>query len=134
MEFVVRTRDEHCEPHVHVYHLGQGWELRIFFSYISPQVTGIELRHGRVPARSMVQIVISKVTRHLDKARELFWRAAHTVCLDNRYVLVVAGVVRAAQRETAGAVRIRVARYIPSDRTLEFSVHGDAGVLLARCP
>ena len=132
IDIVIRTRDEHCEPHVHVFHAGQGWELRVFFSYVSDQIIDIELLHGRTPRQTVVQAVMDKVIDHLDKARELFWEAVRTVCLDNKYI-VVNGVAQEAGRETAGAVLVRTARYLPASKSIEYWISG-AIPLIARCP
>lgn len=134
IEIVVRTRDEHCEPHVHVYHLGQDWELRVFFSYVSDQIMDIELLHGHTPKQGVVQAIMDKVIDHLDKARELFWQAVGTVCLENQYILVVNGVAQAARQETTDAMRVTAARYIASTQSIEFEVHGTTTRQTAKCP
>jgi hypothetical protein len=131
---VVRTRDEHCEPHVHAYHAGQGWEIRVYFSYVSDRIIELELIYGRVPGQSVVQAIMDKVIDNLDKARELFWNAVQTVCLDNKYIVVVRGVAHSARQATAGAVLVTTASYLGASRSIEYMTPGEAQPLIAKCP
>jgi hypothetical protein len=134
IEIVIRTRDEHCEPHVHVFHTGQDWELRVFFSYVSRQITDVELLHGRVPRQAIVQAVMNKVIDNLDRVREVFWDAVQTVCLDNKYIAVVNGVAQTARREAADALRVETARYLADVKSIECTLRGRAVPLIVKCP
>lgn len=133
IDVVVRTRDEHCEPHVHAFHIGEGWELRIFFSYVSDQIIDVDLLHGKAPKQATVQAVMDTVIDHLDKARKLFWSAVRNVCLDNQYIVVVKGVARSATHSAKGAVLVKTARYIAALQSIECHVGGTAP-LIAKCP
>jgi hypothetical protein len=82
----------------------------------------------------MVQAIMNKVIDHLDKARELFWQAVHTVCLDNQFILVVNGIAQTARQGAADSVQVRAARYIPFTKSIEFEAHGNTKLLLAKCP
>jgi hypothetical protein len=71
IDIVVRTGDEHCEPHVHAFHESEGWELRIFFSFVTPHIVEVDLYHGTAPKEKVVQACMNKVIDMLDKARQL---------------------------------------------------------------
>jgi hypothetical protein len=43
----LKTRDEHCPPHVHIGHRGEGWEAKIGFSYIDDTVSVMEIYPSR---------------------------------------------------------------------------------------
>lgn len=134
IDIVIRTRDEHCEPHVHAFHIGQGWELRVFFSYVSDEIIEIELLHGKSPKQAVVQEIMNKVIDHLDGARELFWEAVGDTCLNNKYIVVVKGVVRSALPATTNAVLVKTASYLPAKKSIEYKVSGSAVPLIAKCP
>lgn len=133
IDVVIRTRDEHCEPHVHAFHVGQGWELRVFFSYVSDEIIDVELLHGKLPKQAVVQTIMDKVIDHLDKAREFFWDAVHNVCLDNQYIVVANGVARSATQDIKDAVLVKTARYIPTSGSIECRVSSTTP-LIAKCP
>jgi hypothetical protein len=134
VNIVVRTRDEHCEPHVHAYHTGQGWEMRLYFSYVSGQSIELELIYGRVPSQTVVQRIMDKVIDNLDKARELFWDAVQTVCLENKHITVVNGIAHPAQPGDAGAILVKKASYLRASKSIEYQTPGSTRPLIARCP
>ena len=133
IDIVIRTRDEHCEPHVHAFHTGQGWELRVFFSYVSDEIIGVELCHGKMPEQTLVQSGMNKVIDHLDEALELFWGAVRNVCLDNKHIVVEKGVARTAMPNARGAVLVKTARYIVASKSIEYEISGTTP-LIAQCP
>ena len=134
IDIVVRTRDEHCEPHVHAFHAGQGWELRVFFSFVSDQIIDIEPLHGNMPKQTVVQAVMNKIIDHLDKARELFWDAVRNVCLDNKHIVIVDGIAHEAGPQTLGAVLVKTARYIAAAQSIECTASGATTPFIAKCP
>ena len=134
IEIVVRTRDEHCEPHVHAFHEGEGWELRIFFSFVTPHIVDVERYHGAAPKEGVVQACMNKVIDLLDKLRKLFWDAVQTVCLDNKFVAVVNGVVQPVSSKTPGALRVRMARYDAKEESIELTARGLARPIIGKCP
>ncbi len=134
IDIIVRTRDEHCEPHVHVLHEGDGWELRIYFSFATSQIEELELYHGTAPKEKIVQACMDKVIDNLDKARELFWDAVQNVCLDNKFIAINSGVIQVADSKSPGAVQIKTARYVAKTKSIEYTVQGDSIVYTGKCP
>jgi hypothetical protein len=101
-QIVVRTRD-HCDTHVHAIHMAEGWELKIYFSYVDTVVKPqLPAKKGK-PKNSQIQQCMNIVTDELDKCRRLFWLAMQCVCLDNQYVKLMDGEIHVAKANTTGA-------------------------------
>jgi len=139
VEVRVLTRNEHCEPHVHAYHEGDGWELKIFFSYVTDQIGGVQLEAGTLPKRRVVQDCIDAVFDKLDDCRAQFWEATESrdlyCCLKNQYVQITQnGFVVPAAPNVTGAMLVKTAKYLPDERSIEFSIAGQAKKYTGRCP
>ncbi len=134
IDIVVRTRDEHCEPHVHAFHEGDGWELRIYFSYVTDEIIEVDLYEGSAPAAKVIQACMDKVTDCLDKARKLFWDAVQKVCLDNKVVEVVDGVIQVPAKKPTNPLVVSSAKYVSKNKSIEFTVKGSTQSYIARCP
>jgi len=134
IEIVVRTRDEHCEPHVHAFHMGEGWELRIYFSFVTPQIVEVELYHGITPREKVVQACMNRVVDMLDKVRRLYWEAVQTVCLDNKFVAIVNGEIRPSNSKSPGALRVKAARYDVKKKSVEVTAQGLIQPIVGKCP
>jgi hypothetical protein len=134
IDIVVRTRDEHCEPHVHAFHDGEGWELRIYFSFVTPRIIEVDVYHGVAPKQKIVQECMNKVTDNLDKARKLFWEAVKTVCLDNKFVVVVNGEVQPSNSSVPGALRVKTASYNVAQKAIFISAQGIQQPVIGKCP
>lgn len=139
IEIRVLTRNEHCDPHVHAFHEGEGWELKIFFSFVSEAIGPIELEAGKRPKRPVVQNCVDAILDNLDEARKQFWEATESrnlhCCLGNQYVRIDDdGYVVAAAKQSAGAMLVKTARYVASSKALEFTVEGQAKKQSGKCP
>lgn len=80
----VLTRNEHCPPHVHVG--SADWEARFKFSFWHDDVCLWDV----VPVQSTPRVNMLENLRqtllrpaNLRKAREAWWKACSTVCLDH---------------------------------------------------
>jgi len=133
-KIVVRTRDEHCDPHVHAFHEGEGWELRIFFSYVSSTVMPELPPLAGSPSARQVQACMDKVTDRLDACREAFWKAVQNVCLRNRYVVLRGGYVLEAHAATPGALKVTAAHYVAAANLIEFRAQGKIQTFAGMCP
>lgn len=112
----LRTRDEHCPPHVHIGHKGQGWEAKIGFSYVSDQVTVMEVysAQGR-PTTATLNAVLAEVSANLLRCREKWPQVVPDLHLDNRWVMVAKdGKVKLLQEYKPGARQIHTAEYAPA--------------------
>lgn len=70
IRIVFRTPD-HCPPHVHAFNKAQQWEFRVFFSYISTEIT-FEIKFG-TPKKSHIENVMNYVLNNLPKFRKNWW-------------------------------------------------------------
>ena len=121
---VIKTRNEHCEPHVHAYNVQQNWEFKVFFSFISvtaPAIVGkfFKIIAGK-PTKKQLEEVIDEVYFNLAIYRRAWWSAVGKVCLSNQYVVVVDGFLRESMPATRGAVRIHSASFNPSTAEIHF--------------
>jgi hypothetical protein len=81
---VILTRNEHCPPHVHVG--DSDWEARFKFSYWHDTVClwdVVPAKNG--PTAALLEQIRQVLTRpaNLRRARQLWWKASRTLCLDN---------------------------------------------------
>ena len=139
IEVRVLTRDEHCEPHVHAFHEGKGWELKIYFSFVSDQIGKAELEAGTRPKQKVVQKCMDSVFENLDECRHQFWEATRHrdlhCCLGNQYVMIDQdGSACGATAQTPGAMRVNTAQYLANDKSIEFTVQGQTKTFTGRCP
>ncbi|GLQ86500.1 hypothetical protein GCM10007898_00660 [Dyella flagellata] len=108
----VLTRDEHCPPHVHV---GPAeWSARFKFSFWHNSVCLWDV----VPVRSKPSVKVLEGLRqalmkpaHLRKAREAWWSAIQTMCLEDLQWDVHLQEVVSSKARRAGAVNIQSASF-----------------------
>ena len=140
---VIKTRNEHCEPHVHAYNVQQNWEFKVFFSFISVTARAIVGKFFKViagkPSKKQVEEVINDVYFNLDTYRRAWWSVVGKVCLSNQYVVAVDGFLMEAMPGTRGAVRAHSASFNPSTAEIHFDFypHGSREMKIsgsARCP
>ncbi len=133
----VLTRDEHCPPHVHVMHRGEGWEIKVYFSFAehgqgSYRVEAVA--HGGMPSIGRVNTVINLIARGRRDCRRKWWKYLATVCLRNQWLEVDAtGVVRFAAPNSPNAAVANVAAYEPATDEVSF-VTTTRQVRRGRCP
>jgi hypothetical protein len=122
----VLTRNEHCGPHVHVFHEGEAWELRIFFSFASDRILKVQLEAGALPKRKVVQKCMDAVIDNLDECRRQFWEGVGLdCCLVNQHVVIDKdGYIWETTADAAGALRVSKARYLADRCSLELTAHG----------
>ncbi|MBF0306116.1 MAG: hypothetical protein HQL41_10770 [Alphaproteobacteria bacterium] len=110
---VLRSRDEHCPPHVHVGHKGEGWEAKIRFSYVDDSVSLMEVypMRGR-PSVATINAVMAEVRADLAICRSAWSAVVGDLDLVNRWFDVPAqGKVALLARRTKEAKRVRSASY-----------------------
>ena len=133
----VLTRDEHCPPHVHVMHQGEGWEIKVHFSFAEHgQLTyRVEsVAHGGMPSISRVNTVINLIARGRRDCRIKWWECLATVCLRNQWLAGdAAGFVRLAAPNTPNASVVRTAAYEPATNEVSF-VTSALQARRGRCP
>ncbi len=113
IDVVLRTRDEHCPPHVHADCAGEGWSARYRFWFLSDDVQFWDFqpeRPHRRPRQATLNEVGQAIYENLPAIRMRWWEVMGTVCLDNQLFVPIAQ--NQAQRTTR-VLRIRGGSYEP---------------------
>jgi hypothetical protein len=111
--------DDHCPPHVHARHLGEGWIARVRFSYISRQVELMSIAPLKnSPLQRTVKRLLADMEAALPLCRRSWWMTKRTACLTNQWVILLAGGQMALSQAPANAKQIRDATYDPDEERL----------------
>jgi hypothetical protein len=71
--------DDHCPPHVHARHRGEGWMARLRFSYINVAVELISIAPPKnVPLQRVVNRLLDDVRTRLAECRRAWWTTGRT--------------------------------------------------------
>ena len=111
----LRTRDEHCPPHVHVENEAVPWEARLAFSFIGRTVRLMDVDPiEEAPSTRTIDRIKAAIVGNLPKCRAEWWARVGTCCVDNRWCQVARdGTVTVLARRQAGAAQIVSAVYQP---------------------
>ncbi len=111
----LRTRDEHCPPHVHVENEEVPWEAQFAFSFVDDAVRLMDVDPvGDAPSTRTIDRIRVAIAVNLPTCRERWWRMASTCCLHNRWTRVGPdGTVIVLAKREPGAVQIARAAYTP---------------------
>jgi len=78
--------DDHCPPHVHARHRGDGWVARVRFSFVDSEVELLSIAPLRnVPLRRTVNALLDDIETELPACRQGWWRIRQTTCLANQW-------------------------------------------------
>jgi|SRR5581483_7411635 len=107
--------DDHCPPHVHLRHRGEGWIARVRFSFLNGTVSLMSIAPTQnIPLQRVVNGFLSEVQERLPDCRRLWWDIRQTSCLENQWAVVrEAGNVEVCAPRTASAKQIAEAPYDP---------------------
>jgi hypothetical protein len=126
--------NDHCPPHVHARHRGEGWIARVRFSYLSSALGLMSIAPAkRIPLQRVMNQLLDNIQERLSDCRQRWWEANRTACLTNQWALVVAdGTVELLLKQTAGAKQIADASYEPTTGRLLVSFRDSTatGVIL----
>jgi hypothetical protein len=111
----LRTRDEHCPPHLHVENEEVPWEARLAFSFVSDVVRLMDIDPIEdAPGTRTIDRIKAAIAANLPKCRAEWWAKVGTCCLDNRWVRVSQdGTVTVLARREKGAIQIGTVTYEP---------------------
>src|SRR5487761_1368944 len=77
--------DDHCPPHVHARHRGEGWVARIRFSYVTNAVELISIAPLKnVPLQRVVNRLLDDIQTRLADCRRSWRETKRTTCLANQ--------------------------------------------------
>ena len=81
--------DDHCPPHVHARHRGEGWIARVRFSHFSSTVELMSISPIKsVPLQRVVNQLLDSIQDRLSDCRQSWWMTNRTACLTNQWALV----------------------------------------------
>jgi hypothetical protein len=105
--------DDHCPPHVHAQHRGDGWIARVGFSYVTSVVELISIAPVRnIPLQRVVNQLLDDVEAHLAICRRSWWKIRRTACLVNQWATIQkSGKMEISAANVAGAKQITDAEY-----------------------
>jgi hypothetical protein len=84
--------DDHCPPHVHARHRGEGWVARVRFSYVGGEVELLSIAPLKnVPRQRVVNELLDDIQARLTDCRRSWWTTRQTTCLTNQWAVAPAG-------------------------------------------
>jgi len=112
--------DDHCPPHVHARHRGEGWVACVRFSYIGSEVTLISIAPLKnVPLQRVVNALLDDILARLTDCRRSWWTTRQTTCLANQWAGAPAsGMIELCSERTREAKQIADAAYAPATERL----------------
>jgi hypothetical protein len=113
--------DDHCPPHVHARHRGDGWIARIRVSFVS---SGLELLSiaplRNSPLQRTVNRLLDDIEAEVPACRRSWWAMKQTMCLANQWLAAPApGVIELLPEAAANARQIAEAIYDPEQERLQ---------------
>lgn len=108
--------DDHCPPHVHARHRGEGWIARVRFSYVGSVVALISIAPLKnVLLQRVMNALLDDMQARLADCRRNWWTTRQTTCLANQWAVVPSAEKIALRSERApSAKQIADATYDPS--------------------
>jgi hypothetical protein len=121
---------DHCPPHVHARHRGEGWIARVGFSYLDEATVLLSIAPTkRAPRRSVVNRLLDDVRERLGECRRMWWTIQLTTCLANQWIVRGAdGGLEVCTARTKGARQVAEATYEPASGELAVRFHDGASV------
>ena len=110
---VVIVSADHCPPHIHVAHKGEGWVVKLRFSFGSEAVGVLEIAptEGAVRRKQLNQL-LDELAGRLRDCRKLWWDGKGTTCLENQWLVRVRpGRWRMPGQQRAEAKQVKRADY-----------------------
>jgi|SRR5271166_1286720 len=113
--------DDHCPPHVHARHRGEGWVARVRFSYVGSEVELLSIAPLKnVPLQRVVNELLDGIQSRLTDCRRSWWMTRQTTCLENQWAAVsAAGNIMLHPERMQEAKQIAGASYDPATERLQ---------------
>lgn len=111
---------DHCPPHVHARHRGEGWVARVEFSYLSSDLGLISVTPLKAtPPRAVIRRLMDDIGDQIPALSAVWWDVRGSTCLENRWLVPREdGGVEVSTRMSPDAARIDAADYDPDRRCL----------------
>jgi hypothetical protein len=121
---------DHCPPHIHARHRGEGWTARVRFSFVTNEVELVSVTPLRnAPLPRAIGELLDDVRSELPACRRTWWTMQNSVCLANRWALEDPQAVTVLTERRPKAVQIEDADYDPQSGRLRI-VFRDATALV----
>jgi hypothetical protein len=120
---------------VHALHRGEGWLVRVEFSYVNTRsgVITIEPSTRAVRQRQLNQL-LDDVEVHLPACRRVWWDIRGTTCLPNKWMMVQANTVRVLDERQPDARRVKAALYDNNADTTRIVFWIGSDIVIAKDP
>lgn len=117
--------DDHCPPHIHAKHRGDGWIARIQFSFVDREVQLLSIAPLRnTPLQRTVNRLLDDIETELPACRQSWWAIRQTTCLTNQWAEVAGpGRVELLSNSAPNAQQIAEATYQPEEEQLRVAFH-----------
>ena len=114
--------DDHCPPHVHARHRGEGWIARAGFSFLRHSVELWSIQPiKRTPPQRAVNRLLDDVEERLPDCRRSWWCVQRTTCLRNQWARIAAPGKVVLSDQVPGAKQIVDAEYDAETERLRLS-------------
>jgi hypothetical protein len=78
--------EDHCPPHLHGHHKGEGWVVRLWFSFASDAVGVMTIAPAQNAVRQrLLNQMLSEIVANVDECRMMWWEGKKTTCLENKW-------------------------------------------------
>ena len=120
--------DDHCPPHVHARHRGDGWVARVRFAYLDRTVALLSIAPLRnVPLQRTVNLLLADIEAALPACRRSWWVTRQPACLDNQWALIrTPDMIEGLPGPAAGAMQVVKAIYDPKGERLQVAFRDGA--------
>ncbi len=128
--------DDHCPPHVHARHRGDGWIARVRFSFVSSAVELLSIAPLKnSPLQRTVNRLLDEIEAELPVCRRTWWTTRQTTCLANQWAVVSAPrTIELLPEPTANAKQIAEATYDPEQERLRVTFEDGTTLDASTCP
>jgi len=115
--------DDHCPPHVHARHRGDGWIARVGFSYLGNTVELMSIAPLKnSPLQRTVNRILADIQMELPACRRRWWITKQTTCLANQWAIMLTPErVELSPGPAATAKQINDATYDPDQERLQIT-------------
>jgi hypothetical protein len=127
--------DDHCPPHVHARHRGEGWIARVRFSYVSSAVELISIAPLKnVPLQRVVNRLLDDIHAWLADCRRAWWTTRRTTCLANQWAMAGEGKIELRPERSPDAKQIADANYDAEAERLHVTFRDGTTAEVSTCP
>jgi hypothetical protein len=125
---------DHCPPHVHASHRGEGWEAKFEFSFLDGQVRLKQVLPAMLaPSKTTLDMAGGAIAANLGRCRNLWWRYYERTCLDNKWIRLLPKerIEVLPKKPSAGKTwRIAASDYGPATGRIRLSCESANGQVL----